>query len=116
MGMATILGLASWINTCPSTAVYINTAAIIYIYIYIYVYVYVYIYIYIQCCWSTGGHGGTVVYYRSTRAILESPRDGEYMVMMFRGYLEHYKGCNIKGHNTYLIVSKYQKGIVGISI
>jgi hypothetical protein len=53
-----------------------------------------------------GAHGGTVVYYRSTRAILEPSRDGEYMVMISRGYSEYNKGYNIKGIVT---IAKYQR-------
>jgi hypothetical protein len=64
-------------------------------------------------CWSTGAHGGTVVHYKSTRAILEPSRDGEYMVMSVTRYSEYNKGYNIKG---LISVSKYQKGTVGISI
>ena len=60
-------------------------------------------------CWSTGAHGGTVACYRSARAMLEPSRDGEYMVMIMRGYSED----NIKG---IVCISKYQKGTVGISI
>ena len=51
--------------------------------------------------------------YRSTRAILEPSRDGEYMVMRLRGYSEYNKGYNIKG---IVSIAKYIKGTVGISV
>ena len=57
-------------------------------------------------CLSTGAHGGTVVYYRSTRAILEPSRDGEYMVMRLRGYSKYNKGYNIKGYSKYCEIPK----------
>ena len=45
--------------------------------------------------------------------ILEPSRDGEYMVIMLRGYSEYNKGYNIKG---IVSIAKYQKGTVGISL
>jgi hypothetical protein len=45
--------------------------------------------------------------------MLEPSRDGEYMVMMLRGYSEYNKGYNIKGYNKHCEIPK---GTVGISI
>jgi hypothetical protein len=45
--------------------------------------------------------------------MLKPPRDGEYMVMILRGYSKYNKGHNVKGHNKHYEIPK---GAAGISI